>query len=88
MLPVIAVSRRLGHARASITLDVYGHLIPSMQADVADQIDDLVTPVELGPLLGAASPVQESEPQDPEDSDANAEVDADPGEDESGKIAP
>ena len=30
-IPVIAVSRRLGHAKASITLDVYGHLIPSMQ---------------------------------------------------------
>lgn len=46
-IPVIAVSRRLGHARASITLDVYGHLIPGMQAEMADQIDDLVTPVEL-----------------------------------------
>ncbi len=41
----IAVSRRLGHAKASITLDVYGHLIPSMQADAAEKIDDLVMPV-------------------------------------------
>lgn len=44
-IPVITVSRRLGHARASITLDVYGHLIPSMQSEVAELIDDLVTPV-------------------------------------------
>jgi integrase len=48
-IPAIVVSRRLGHARASITLDVYGHLIPSMQEEVADQIDDLVMPVELKP---------------------------------------
>ena len=44
-IPVITVSRRLGHAKASITLDVYGHLIPSMQNEVADMIDDLVVPV-------------------------------------------
>jgi integrase len=30
-IPVIIVSRRLGHSRPSVTLDVYGHLIPSMQ---------------------------------------------------------
>lgn len=44
-IPVIVVSRRLGHARASITLDVYGHLIPTMQSEVAEKIDELVTPV-------------------------------------------
>ena len=43
--PVITVSRRLGHAKASITLDVYGHLISSMQNDIGDLIDDLVMPV-------------------------------------------
>lgn len=46
-IPPIVVSRRLGHARASITLDVYGHLIPSMQIEAAETIDDLVTPVPL-----------------------------------------
>jgi integrase len=44
-IPVIVVSRRLGHARASITLDVYGHLIPTMQTEAAEKIDELVTPV-------------------------------------------
>ena len=44
-IPVIVVSRRLGHARASITLDVYGHLIPSMQSDATELVDQLVTPV-------------------------------------------
>ncbi len=42
-IPVILVSRRLGHARASITLDIYGHLIPTMQTEAAEKIDELVT---------------------------------------------
>ena len=45
--PVIVVSKRLGHAKVSITLDVYGHLIPQMQDEVAQLIDDLITPIEL-----------------------------------------
>ena len=44
-IAVIVVSRRLGHARASITLDIYGHLIPTMQSEAAEKIDDLVTPI-------------------------------------------
>jgi hypothetical protein len=35
----------LAHAKASITLDIYGHLIPTMQTEVAEMIDDLVMPV-------------------------------------------
>ena len=46
-IPVIVVSRQLGHARTSITLDVYGHLLPSMQAEAAELIDGLVTPTEV-----------------------------------------
>jgi len=46
-VPVIVVSRRLGHARTSITLDVYGHLLPSMQAEAAELIDALVTPTQV-----------------------------------------
>lgn len=46
-IPPIIVSRRLGHARTSITLDVYGHLIPSMQVEAAEKIDELVTPIPL-----------------------------------------
>jgi integrase len=41
------VSRRLGHARPSITLDIYGHLIPGMQEEAAQMIDGLITPVEF-----------------------------------------
>ena len=46
-VPVIVVSRRLGHARPSITLDVYGHLIPNMDEAAAQKIDELVIPIEL-----------------------------------------
>ena len=46
-VPVIIVSRRLGHSRPSITLDVYGHLISSMQDEVAGLMDDIVTPLEV-----------------------------------------
>ena len=46
-VPVLIVSRRLGHSRPSITLDVYGHLIPGFQEEAADLMDDLVSPVEI-----------------------------------------
>jgi integrase len=45
--PVIVVSERLGHSKASITLDVYGHLIPSQQVEAARLMDELMTPVAL-----------------------------------------
>jgi integrase len=43
----IIVSKRLGHSRVSITLDIYGHLIPEMQNEAAEMIDDLITPIEV-----------------------------------------
>jgi integrase len=45
--PVLVVSRRLGHAKPSITLDVYGHLLPSMQAEAAEMLDELIMPIQL-----------------------------------------
>ena len=49
-IPVIIVSQRLGHARPSITLDIYAHLIPMMDEDDAQKIDELVIPIELHQL--------------------------------------
>ena len=46
-IPVLVVSRVLGHSRPSITLDVYGHLMPSMQAEAAEKIDALLAPIEF-----------------------------------------
>jgi integrase len=53
-IPVIVVSRRLGHARPSITLDIYGHLVPGMQEEAAQMMDDLITPVEFQQLRATA----------------------------------
>lgn len=46
-IPVIIVSRRLGHAKPSITLDVYGHLIPEKQQEAALLMDELLTPISI-----------------------------------------
>jgi len=46
-IPLMIVSRRLGHAQPSITLDVYGHLIPGKQQEAACLMDDLLTPISI-----------------------------------------
>lgn len=38
-VPIKVVSERLGHASIAITLQIYGHLVPHMQAQAADQMD-------------------------------------------------
>lgn len=43
----MVVAKRLGHAKVSVTLDSYGHLIPELHDDVAQIVDDLITPVEV-----------------------------------------
>lgn len=40
-IPVKVVSERLGHANISITLEIYAHLLPNMQAGAAKQMDDI-----------------------------------------------
>jgi integrase len=37
-----AVSERMGHARITITLDTYAHVLPGMQADVSEEIERLL----------------------------------------------
>ncbi len=46
-IPVIVVSKRLGHSKPSITLDVYGHLIPGKQQEAAELMDELLTPIQF-----------------------------------------
>lgn len=46
-IPVIIVSRRLGHSKVSITLDIYGHLIQEMQNEAAELIDELMNPIKV-----------------------------------------
>jgi integrase len=41
-IDVLVVSRRLGHAKPSITLDFYGHLLPAIQTEAAKVIEKLL----------------------------------------------
>ena len=44
-IPLIVVSRILGHSKPSITMDIYGHLLPGIQAGAAELMERLTTPV-------------------------------------------
>jgi integrase len=46
-IPLIVVSRRLGHSKPSVTLDIYGHYLPGMQKQAAALMDELVTPIPI-----------------------------------------
>ena len=46
-IPVLIASRRLGHSKPSITMDVYGHLLPIKQEEVAHLMDELMTPINV-----------------------------------------
>ena len=46
-IPLLIVSRRLGHSKPSITLDVYGHLTPSRQEEAAELMDGLLAPIDV-----------------------------------------
>jgi len=46
-VPVLVVSKRLGHSKSSITLDTYGHLINEKQYEAADLMDELITPISI-----------------------------------------
>ena len=41
-IQVLIVSKRLGHSKPSITIDIYGHLIPSRQGEAAKLMDNLM----------------------------------------------
>ncbi|MBT3391641.1 MAG: site-specific integrase [Chloroflexi bacterium] len=47
-VPPIVVSRILGHAKPSTTMDIYGHLLSNMQGEAARIMDELVTPIVIG----------------------------------------
>jgi len=44
-MPLIRITRQLGHAKPSTTLDIYGHLIPGLESDSVEKIDYIVEPV-------------------------------------------
>ena len=40
--PIIAIKERLGHKNIQTTLDIYGHLYPNKDKDIADEIDHFI----------------------------------------------
>lgn len=46
------VQERLGHSRVSLTLDVYSHVLPSMQRGAADKLDGLLAAIERDRPVG------------------------------------
>ena len=47
------VQERLGHADISLTLNTYSHVLPSMQANAAEKMDDLLGhPIDVSKEFG------------------------------------
>lgn len=44
-MPLMRITRQLGHAKPSTTLDIYGHLIPELESDAVTKIDQIVIPI-------------------------------------------
>ena len=45
-----SIQERLGHANINTTLNVYGHMFPSLDADIADRLDQ-----SMGTTFGIAN---------------------------------
>jgi integrase len=41
-VPIKVVSERLGHTTIAMTLDVYGHLLPGMDASAAQRFEEIL----------------------------------------------
>ena len=41
-IPAKVVQEMLGHSNVSMTLDIYSHVLPDMQTEAADSLDDLL----------------------------------------------
>jgi len=44
-VPIIVVSKILGHVKPSITMDIYGHLYNEMMDEASEITEKLVTPI-------------------------------------------
>ena len=54
-VPLLVVSRQLGHASIAITADVYGHLAPDATREAAQAWEAIIAPALPGRNLGATS---------------------------------
>ena len=48
------VQKRLGHSQISVTLDIYSHVLPTMQRDAADKLDRLFAAKPSAPIAATA----------------------------------
>ncbi len=51
------VQERLGHADISMTLNTYSHVLPSMQEEAAEKIDEIITMIDVGGNFQTREPV-------------------------------
>jgi integrase len=45
------VQERLGHSDISLTLNTYSHVLPSMQEEAAEKMDEILVPIEVSATL-------------------------------------
>jgi integrase len=53
------VQERLGHSDISLTMNTYSHVLPSMQEEAAEKMDEILVPIDVGEELNK---VGESKP--------------------------
>lgn len=41
------VQERLGHSDIGITLNLYSHVLPGMQEDASEKLDELMSPIDI-----------------------------------------
>ena len=45
------VQERLGHSDISLTLNTYSHVLPSMQEEAAEKMDEILVPIDVSESL-------------------------------------
>ena len=46
-IPVVIVSKILGHSKPSVTMNIYAHASVEMQSEATQLMEDLVTPIPI-----------------------------------------
>jgi len=54
------VQERLGHADINMTLNIYSHVLPSMQEEAVEKLDELLIPIEVRNEIKQVSEVKAS----------------------------
>ena len=49
------IQERLGHSDISLTLNTYSHVIPSMQEEAAEKLDELLVPIDVSSVVKKVS---------------------------------